>query len=130
MSNDPFASPATANGIKWNDVHKSLVIVDVLSLEKDLNTAFGTSDAVRANIAVIDGEQKGETYEDCLIFPKGLQSQLKSKIGQKVIGRVTQGQAKAGQSAPWLLAEATEADRKAGMNYLAGALATADTPPY
>ncbi len=121
---DPFAAPATATGIKWADVNGSLVLVEVLSIETGIQTTFGEADAVRANIAVLDGDLKGEDYPDCLVFPKALQGQLRSRVGEKVLGRVTQGQAKPGQSAPWLLAVATEEDRKVGMAYLAGQVST------
>lgn len=138
MSASPFAAPATANGIKWADIKGSLVLVDVLAHEKGIQTAFGESDAVRANVAVLDGDSKGDTYPDCLIFPKALQSQLRPRVGSKVLGRVTQGAAKAGQSAPWLLAEATADDEKLGLAFLAGGLSTPagkdekgdDTPPW
>lgn len=132
---DPFASPATANGIKWAEVNNSLVIVEVLAVEHGIQTAFGESDAVRANISILDGELKGESYEDCLVFPRALRAQLSSRVGSKVIGRVGQGAAKAGQSPPWLLSEATDADRKAGVEFLANGFATASTgggakPPF
>jgi hypothetical protein len=133
---DQFAAPATANGIKWADVKGSLVLVDVKNIETGIDTAFGKSDAVRADIAVLDGTSQGETYPDCLIFPKALQSQLRPRVGQKVLGRVTQGQAKAGQSAPWLLSEATDADKQIGTAYLANGFSTpaaatpAGAPPF
>jgi len=128
MSNSPFASPATAQGIKWTDVKGALILVDVKSVETGIDTAFGPSDAIRADIAVLDGDGKGDTYPDCLIFPKALQSQLRPRVGQKVLGRVTQGVAKAGQSAPWLLGEASEADHQVGLAYLSGGLASPATP--
>ena len=124
MTASPFATPATAVGIKWADINGALVLIDVHSVETGIQTTFGESDAVRADVAVLDGEQAGETYPDCLIFPKALQGQLRSRIGAKVLGRVTQGQAKSGQSAPWLLAEATEDDIKVGTAYLAGGIST------
>lgn len=135
MSASPFATPATANGIKWADIKGSLVLIEVLAHEKDIQTAFGDSDAIRANVAVLDGDSKGETYPDCLIFPKALVSQLRPRIGAKVLGRVTQGAAKAGQSAPWLLSEATPEDEKVGIAFLAGGLSKPaekgdDAPPW
>jgi hypothetical protein len=133
MSNSPFATPATAQGIKWADHKGELLLIDVKSMETGVSTTFGESDAVRADVAVIDGESKGETYPDCLIFPKALISQLRPRIGARVLGRLTQGVAKAGQSAPWLLAEATEADVAVGTAYLAGGIskpAESHTAPF
>lgn len=134
MSTDPFAAPAAANGIKWADVNGALLLIEVRDVEKDIDTTFGKTDAVRADIAVLDGTGKGDTYPDCLIFPKGLQSQLRSRIGQKVLGRLGQGAAKAGQSAPWLLQEATAADKQVGLAYLANGFtapaAAGGAPPF
>jgi hypothetical protein len=134
MSN-PFASPAPASGgIQWADVKGNLVLIEVLSVETGISTAFGATDAIRANVAVLDGPQQGEKYDDTLIFPKVLQGQLRSRVGQKVLGRVGQGNAKSGQSAPWLLEEAADADIKVGTDYLAGALKApvpaGNTPPF
>lgn len=131
---DPFAAPATAVGIKWADLKGALVLIEVLAHETGITTAFGDTDAIRANVAVLDGEQKGQTYPDCLIFPKALQSQLRPRVGAKVLGRVSQGAAKAGQSPPWLLTEATEDDKKVGVQFLATGFAApadgSDAPPW
>jgi hypothetical protein len=125
-----FASPATANGIKWADVNGALVMVKVLSIETGIQTAFGASDAVRGDVTVVDGAGRGDDYKDCLIFPKALQSQLRPNVGKTVLGRVTQGAAKPGQSAPWLLAEASDADRKSASEFLAGVAVSANNPPF
>jgi hypothetical protein len=53
------------------------------------------------------------------VFPKVLASQLRSSVGGKVIGRLGQGIAKPGQSAPWTLNAATDADKETGRKYLA-----------
>lgn len=130
---DPFASPAAATGIDWKALHGALLLFTVNGIEEGIKTVHGDSSAVRADVAVLDGELKGEDYADTLVFPKVLQSQLKSRIGQKVLGRLGQGQAKPGQSAPWLLAEATEADKQVGLAYLANgfaAPAASAAPPF
>jgi hypothetical protein len=51
---------------------------------------------------------------------------LKSKLGEKVLGRLGQGVAKPGQSPPWVLHEANDADVKAGTEYLASQFSAAD----
>lgn len=118
MTTNPFAAPAAASsGIQWTDHEGHLLVVEPLEAVTGIQTSFGTADAVRANVHVIDGQPA--TYEDTLIFPKILASQVRPKVGQKVIGRLTRGQAKPGQSAPWLLAEATDADVQAGVAWLA-----------
>ena len=133
MTASPFASPApSSGGVVWADLKGALVLVEVLAVEDGIQTTFGETSAVRANVAVLDGPSKGDDHPDTLVFPKVLQSQLRSRVGQKVLGRVGQGNAKSGQSAPWVLEEATQADIAIGTAYLAGGLATPGTenPPF
>jgi hypothetical protein len=121
-----FAAPATPSGIDWSDLNGRLLIIEPAELVNDITTNFGPTSAVRATITVIDGDKTGETYDDTLVFPKVLQSQLKSKLGEKVLGRLGQGVAKPGQSPPWVLHEATPDDVQTGTNYLAGQFSAAD----
>jgi hypothetical protein len=115
----PFAKPAPpGEGIKWADLEGSLLIIDPISLETDIQTSYGSSDAVRARVSIVDGPQAGNVYEDTLIFPKVLSGQLKGHLGGKVLGRLTTGTAKPGQSAPWLLTEATEQDQAAAIEFM------------
>ena len=131
MSAEPFAAPATAGaGVDLKALNGALLLITVHSLETGINTVHGLSDAIKADVVVLDGAEKGEEYTDTLLFPKVLQSQLKSRIGAKVLGRLGQGTAKPGQSAPWVLAEATDADTKVGMAYISGQITTAGTPPF
>lgn len=116
MSENPFAAPASASGISWEGLKGRLLVIEPISVEKGIKTAFGDTDAVRATVHVIDGDT--ETYEDTLVFPRVLQSQLAPKVGSMVLGRVGQGQAKPGQSAPWLIVDPSEADVAAGKAWL------------
>lgn len=127
MSN-PFATPATASGIKWEDHKGRLLIVEPLRVQEGIDTNYGKSDAVAANVHSLTGPTEAEVFEDCLIFPKVLQGQLRPRIGQKVLGRLVQGQAKPGQSAPWMLQEATEDDNAKGVAYLASIETKVSTP--
>jgi pyruvate/2-oxoglutarate dehydrogenase complex dihydrolipoamide acyltransferase (E2) component len=116
----PFAPPASpATGIQWTEYLGALLIFSVKAVETGINTSFGESDAVRANVAVLDGNGAGEEHEEVLVFPKVLQSQLRSRVGQMVLGRLTQGQGKPGQSPPWMLDAATPADEQAAAAWLA-----------
>jgi len=115
---DPFASPATSTGVDWKEVNGALILINVLGVDEAVQTVHGVTDAVRANITVLDGDLKGETFDDTLVFPRVLKSQLKSKVGQLVLGRLGQGTAKPGQSAPWQLVEATDADKSVANAYL------------
>src|SRR5690606_30345753 len=77
-----FASPATPSGIEWASLKGSLLVIEPVEVVKDIATSFGTTDAVRATVTVVDGPKAGETYEDALVFPKVLQAQLSSRVGQ------------------------------------------------
>jgi hypothetical protein len=131
MSSSPFAAPAAPGaGVKWESLSGRLVLVQPRSIETGIATAFGTAEAVRADVVVLDGTDAGTKYDDALIFPKVLQQQLRGRIDEKVLGRVGQGQAKPGQSAPWILAEATEADIKLGVAWLEKTSVSSAKPPF
>lgn len=118
MSNNPFASPAAASGIQWDDHLGRLLLIEPTAVEHGVQTAFGEKDAVRADITVIDADGAPEEYRDALIFPGVLISQTRSLIGEKVLGRLGQGAAKPGQKPPWRLDDATESDIEIGVKYL------------
>jgi hypothetical protein len=127
----PFATPAAPGaGIKWDSLSGRLVLIKPASVETGISTAFGTAEAVRADVVVLDGPHPGTTYADSLIFPKVLQGQLRTRLGEKVLGRVTTGQAKPGQSPPWILAEATDADITVGVAWLEKTSVTSAKPPF
>ena len=117
MSTNPFAAPASANGIQWTDLLGRLLVIEPKGLEKDIPTSLGAKDAVRADVHVIDGGDP-TSHEDVLIVPRVLISQTSSKVGEKVLGRLGQGQAKPGQSAPWMVQAPTETDIATGMAWL------------
>lgn len=118
MTQQPqFASPAApSEGIDFNQLRGSLLLIKVVFLEDhipNVNSKPGEkSPAIRADVTVLDGQFAGKEYADALIFPKVMQGQLRSRVGQLVLGRLGQGQAKAGQSAPWKLDPATPADEQ------------------
>lgn len=112
---DEFTSAAPpSGGIDFKEHQGKLLVVEVLGVEAHVPTVHTKpgeqSPAVRANVYVITGPGTSDDFEDTLVFPKVLQGQLKGKIGQKVVGRLTQGLAKPGQSAPWLIDAATADD--------------------
>lgn len=129
---DPFADPGSSTSVEWGDLLGSLLLFTVHGVEREIQTVHGTTDAISADVVVLDGAQRGTVYDGALVFPRMLQSQLRSRIGQKVLGRLGQGEAKRGQSAPWMLNAATEDDKRIGRDYLANAMsspAPAQSPP-
>lgn len=118
MSEFVSAAPPSG-GITWADHKGKLLIVEPIALEQGIQTVHGLSDAVKANVHVLTGPGESEDYLDTLVFPKVLAGQLKGQIGNKVVGRLGQGAAKPGQSAPWLLEEATPDDLTKAQEWLA-----------
>lgn len=121
-----FSQPGTSTGIEWSALNGALLIIEPVEVATGIQTAYGDTDAVRATVHVIDGEHAGTTYDDTLVFPKVLQGQLRSRVGQKVLGRLGQGQAKKGQSPPWKLEAATPQDEQAATQWLAQQFTAAD----
>lgn len=133
-----FADPASPSGIDYQELKGSLLMFEVTGLEDHIPTSVSKpgekSPAVRVNLTILDGSQAGTRVEDSLVFPKVLQGQLRSRVGQLVLGRLTQGQAKPGQSAPWKLDPANAEDRATAEKFLAqgkptvSSAATAEPP--
>lgn len=121
MSTDMFDGPSSATGIDLTALEGSLLLVKPLEFVESINTNYGETSAVRADVIVLDGAQKGETVNDTLIFPKVLQSQVKSNCGtgRYNLGRLGRGAAKPGQSAPWMLGDPTDQDKDAARAWLA-----------
>lgn len=113
-----FESPASGTGIDWADYKGALLIVDVREVVKDINTVHGITDAVRADITVVDGPHAGAIHIDALIFPRALKAQTAPMVGKKVLGRLGQGEPKPGMNPPWRLANATDLDVNAATQFL------------
>ncbi len=127
MSNDPFDSPASSVGIRWEELNGRLLLVTPLSKEAEIKTDYGVAEAIRANVVVLDGPDSPVEFRDTLIFPKVLQSQVRGNIGtgRANLGRLGQGNKKPGQSPPWRLADPTEDDKNVARSWYAGAPAKA-----
>lgn len=113
---NPFAPPAKGSMVDWADLLGSLLIIDVEGVEHDIPTVHGNAEnVVKATVTVVDGAKAGEVYPNTLIFPLVLVSSLSPRVGSKVLARLTQGEAKPGKSAPWVLNDPTEEDVAAGI---------------
>ena len=101
-----FASPAAGqtSDVRPADLEGHLLIVEPLEYCENIVTSLGDKDAVRVTIHDVTDST---TYEDVLWFPKVLVGSLKTRIGQKVLAVLGKGTAKPGQSAPWILVDAT-----------------------
>jgi hypothetical protein len=126
-----FASPGTGGSgdtLAPADVEGHVLVVEPLEYVASITTAFGEKDAIRATVHDITTQS---TAHDVLWFPGGLIGALKGRVGQRVLGVMGKGQAKAGQSAPWVLIDASgnEAAVKAATAYLTGQVAATITAP-
>lgn len=121
MSDDMFDGPGSATGISWSDYEGRLLLVKAHEKDVTVNTSFGESKAIRADVTVLDGPGSPEEISDTLIFPKVLQSQVSGNAGsgKSNLGRLGKGTAKPGQSAPWMLGEPTEDDKNTARAYMA-----------
>jgi hypothetical protein len=106
--------PATPSGLKLDELNGALLLIWAHRVEKDIATVHGPKDAIAADVHVLDGDHAGEVYRDTLVFPAVLQAQLRSSVGSgdPTLGRLGKGLAKKGQSAPWLLVDASDDDEK------------------
>lgn len=128
-STDQWDAPASATGVDFKELNGALIIVRPIGFEEKVPTTFGANDAVRAQVTAVDGDSAGTVWEDVLIFPRVLVSQLRSKIGGQVLGRVGQGVAKSGQSAPWRLNDPDEADKRTASEFVRAQTAMSFSKP-
>ena len=110
------SAPTTGDKIALKEHIGNLLLIGVTEVVKDVVSDYGTSDAIRANVAILDGDNKGKTYDDTLLFSKSLQSQLKNHIGSRVLGRLGQGENKKGNP-PWILSAPTPDDITVAQKY-------------
>jgi hypothetical protein len=119
-----FAAPAAGSVLKPAEIEGHLLVVEPVEYIESMATAMGTSDAVRC---IVHDLTTKTTYSEVLWFSSVLVGSLRSRIGAKVLGVMARGIAKPGQSAPWLLQDASgeAAAVDAARAYLSGAPAAA-----
>ena len=122
-----FSAPVVNEGVKVADLNGHLLIVTPVEFKTGIKTVNGDADAIEVNVVDLD---TNEEHHSMLWFNVALKSALKPLIGQKVLGRIGQGAAKPGKSAPWILIDATgDANAIAKANaYIAGTPAVAQAP--
>ena len=130
MSMD-FASPGTGgsgDSLAPADVEGHVLVVEPTEYVASITTSFGDKDAIRCTVHDITTQA---TSADVLWFPGGIFGALKGRIGQRVLGVMSKGTAKAGQSAPWILVDASGNEQAvaAATAYLTGAVAATITAP-
>ena len=100
-----FSAPTSSTeSVKVADLAGFLLIIEPIEYKVGIQTVHGETDAIEVNLVDLDNNK---TYNNVLFFNVALKNALKAKVGQKVLARIGQGQAKAGKSAPWILLDAT-----------------------
>ena len=103
---EAFASPAASSiGPKAADLAGQLLIFKPVEYRTGIETVNGAADAISCDLINLD---TGEEHTDVLFFNVALRSSLRPLIGQRVLGRIKQGTAKPGKTAPWILEDASQ----------------------
>lgn len=107
-----FNDPSSSDLLPLDALNGSLLLLTVYEETPEINTVHGPQTAIRADVVALDGPHAGEKFDDALIFPRVLKSQLRrSTGGLLVVGRLGQGNKKPGQNPPWTLNAATEQEK-------------------
>lgn len=102
---EAFASPASASaGPKPADLQGQLLIFKPIEYRSGIDTVNGPADAISCDIINLD---TNEEHGDVLFFNIAIRNALRSLIGQRVLGRIQQGIAKPGKTAPWIIVDAS-----------------------
>lgn len=83
---------------------------------EDVETSFGTSGAIKCDHIVCVGCR--EVIDDQLVFGAALVPRLDGAESNIVVGRLGQGLAKPGRSAPWVLDDPTDDDLATAERFL------------
>ena len=102
---EAFASPAAASaGPKPADLQGQLLIFKPIEYRSGIETVNGPADAISCDVINLDTNQE---YSDVLFFNIAIRNALRPLIGQRVLGRIQQGVAKPGKTAPWIIVDAS-----------------------
>ena len=125
------STPGSGDKLDLSTVNGNLLYITVKERKVAIETSFGTADAIICDVAVLDGPHKSAVFVDTFVFPKVLAGQLAAFVGKDdpiVVGRLGQGLAKPGKSAPWVLNAPTQADIDVATKYAAYAATSAAAP--
>lgn len=125
-----FDGPGSTASIKWDD-HKGQLVLIWAKQEKPFTYDGETKDVIQADVVVLDPPDSAPIkYSNVLVFPRVMQGQIRNNIGRNRpnLGRVAKGEAKPRQTAPWILTDPTEDDKKLAVTYLQKPNAVAAEP--
>lgn len=105
-----FANGSAAGGDKLQDLEGCAVLIKPQSYTAAMPTQHGPANVITGEWIALDGPRQGEKFSG-MVFPTVIVNSLKAALdaGQLSVGKVVRGEAKAGKSAPWLLAPLEDA---------------------
>lgn len=100
---DGFDQPAS-EFFKAADYNGHLILCENIGPRYTTNTSYGETDAINADVTVLTHPEGPKTFTNTAVFGAAMVGTLsRSNPGRPVLGRIGQGTAKTGQSAPWVL---------------------------
>ncbi len=125
-SGDPFTTASTGmstSDFQFRDHIGDLLLVRATEHIESIMTSVNPSeptDAVRADVVVLNDDGTGVLHEDILVFPINLKRQLKplTLTGQPLVARLGYGDKKPGKNAPYVFVpNPTEAELDLARTY-------------
>lgn len=110
--NDDLVPASSGDQFKFSDHLGELIVARIHTHETGIITKASDepSEALRADVDVLDGAHAGAHYDDALLFGRAIVARNKSKVGKRIVGRVAQGAKQPGRTQAWVLDEPTDAD--------------------
>jgi hypothetical protein len=123
-----FTAPTSPSTLKPVEIEGHLLVVEPLEHIPSIATAMGEAEAIKCNVHDVT---TATYHPEILWFSKVLVSSCKTHIGERLLAVMGKGIAKPGQSAPWVLQDATQDAKlvKQATDYLNKATASTLTAP-
>jgi len=118
---NPFSRPSSNVKIIAEENIGRLFMITPLSVEKDVPTVLGSTDALLADVVILDesGAGKHQEYPNSFLFQRVLIGSLRGSIGKDmpVLGVLGRGEASEGKSKPWVIKPPSQAQIDIGLRY-------------
>jgi len=116
---NPFNSPASGEKVIIEENLGELFMITPKSIEGDIKTIHGETDALVADVVIFRDGVEPEAYIGTRVFQKVLIGSLKGSIGKPmpVLGVLAKGEKKPGKSAPWVLTAPNQAQIDQALAY-------------
>lgn len=108
---DEWGRPTEVTGeyARPSDLKGHLLIVYPLGYVAEIQTKFGISDGMSVDVIDLDDKdengQPGKVYRNSNFMQAQLIASLKSQVGTKILGVMSQGVSKTGMNPPWIIVD-------------------------